>query len=95
MGRALVEAMALGLPVVGAAVGGVPDVVGPDEAGRLVPAEDPEALADALVELGQDVALRQKLGEAARARAERFSTEVADARLLDLYATLIREHAVP
>ncbi|MGH7310608.1 MAG: glycosyltransferase [Candidatus Rokuibacteriota bacterium] len=95
MGRALVEAMALGLPVVGAAVGGVPDVVGPDEAGRLVPAEDPQALADALIELGQDARLRQKLGEAARARAERFTTEAADARLLELYATLVREHGAP
>jgi glycosyltransferase involved in cell wall biosynthesis len=93
MGRALVEAMALGLPVVGAAVGGVPDVVGPDEAGRLVPAEDSQALADALIELGQDAVLRQKLGEAAGARAEQFTTEVADARLLELYATLVREHA--
>jgi len=93
MGRALVEAMALGLPVVGAAVGGVPDVVGPDEAGRLVPAEDVRALAAALIELGQDALLRQKLGEAARTRAERFSTAVADARLLDLYAELVREHA--
>ncbi len=93
MGRALVEAMALGLPVVGTAVGGVPDVVGPDEAGRLVPAEDSHALADALIELGQDSGLREKLGEAARARAERFTTEVAEARLLELYATLVREHS--
>ncbi len=89
MGRALVEAMALGLPVVGTAVGGIPDVVGPDEAGRLIPAEDPAALAGALVELGHDARLRQKLGEAARARAERFSTTVADARLIDLYAELV------
>jgi glycosyltransferase involved in cell wall biosynthesis len=89
MGRALVEAMALGLPVVGTAVGGIPDVVGPDEAGRLIPAEDPGALAGALVELGHDGRLRQKLGEAARARAERFSTTVADARLIDLYAELV------
>jgi glycosyltransferase involved in cell wall biosynthesis len=90
MGRVLVEAMALGLPVVGTAVGGIPDVVGPDEGGRLIPAEDPTALAGALIELGHDARLRQKLGEAARARAERFSTTVADARLIDLYADLVR-----
>lgn len=88
MGRALVEAMAIGLPVVGAAVGGIPAVIGDDEAGRLVPPDDPEALARALVELGRDASLRAKVGEAARARAERFSTAVSEARLLALYTAL-------
>lgn len=91
MGRALVEAMAIGLPVVGAAVGGIPAVIGDDEAGRLVPPDDPEALARALVELGRDASLRAKVGEAARARAERFSTAVSEARLLALYAALARD----
>ncbi len=91
MGRALVEAMAVGLPVVGAAVGGIPAVIGDDEAGRLVPPDDPQALAAALVELGRDATLRAKLGEAAWARAEQFSTAVSEARLLALYAALARE----
>jgi glycosyltransferase involved in cell wall biosynthesis len=90
MGRALVEAMALGLPVVGSAVGGIPAVIGEDEAGRLVPADDVTALAAALASLGRDEALRSKLGEAARTRAERFSTAVADARLVEVYAALAR-----
>jgi glycosyltransferase involved in cell wall biosynthesis len=88
MGRALVEAMALGLPVVGARVGGIPSVIGADEAGRLVALDDARALATALGELGRDPALRTKLAEAARARAEQFTTAVADARLLGLYAGL-------
>jgi glycosyltransferase involved in cell wall biosynthesis len=91
MGRALVEAMALGLPVVGTMVGGIPSVIGPDEAGRLVPTDDPGALAAALGELGRDPRLRAKLAEAARARAEQFSTAVADARLLSLYGALAAE----
>lgn len=88
MGRALVEAMALGVPVVGTAVGGIPSVIGDDEGGRVVAPEDAVALAAALVELGRDPALRAKLGEAARGRAERFSADVAAARLLALYAAL-------
>jgi glycosyltransferase involved in cell wall biosynthesis len=91
MGRALVEAMALGLPVVGSAVGGIPSVIGPDEAGRLIPPDDPQALTAALVELGRDPILRAKVAEAARVRAAQFSTTVADARLLDLYAALARD----
>ena len=91
MGRALVEAMALGVPVVGAEVGGIPSVVGDDEAGRLVPPDDVVALAAALVELGRDPHVRAKLSEVARERAETFSTEVAEVLLLDLYAALVRD----
>jgi glycosyltransferase involved in cell wall biosynthesis len=94
MGRALVEAMALGVPVVGAAVGGIPTVVGDGEAGRLIPPDDPAALATALIELGRDDRLRARLADAARDRAEAFSTAVAEAKLLELYATLVREKAL-
>lgn len=88
MGRALVEAMALGVPVVGAAVGGIPAVIEDGESGRLVPPDDPRALADALIEIGRDARLRATLGEAARARAEAFSTTVAHARMLAVYNAL-------
>ena len=91
MGRALVEAMALGVPVVGADVGGIPSVVGDDEAGRIVPPDDAPALAAALIELGRDAGVRAKLAEVARERAETFSTTVAAAKLLDLYASLVRD----
>jgi len=90
MGRVIVEAMALGLPVVATAVGGIPDVVTDGECGRLVGPEDVDALAAALIELGRDPALRRKLGEAAVRRAEAFSTAVASEKLLAVYATLVR-----
>ena len=91
MGRALVEAMALGRPVVATAVGGIPAVIADAECGRLIPPDDPEALAEALIELGRDAGLRRKLGEAGRQRAETFSTTVANEKLLSLYAALVRE----
>jgi glycosyltransferase involved in cell wall biosynthesis len=91
MGRVIVEAMALGVPVVGAAVGGIPGVVVDGECGLIVPAEDPEALADALARLGRDPLLRAKLGAAAVGRAEAFSTGVMEARTLAVYADLERE----
>jgi glycosyltransferase involved in cell wall biosynthesis len=90
MGRVIVEAMALGLPVVAAAVGGIPAVVTNDECGRLIEPDDVEALAAALVELGHDPGLREKLGETARERAEAFSTAVANTKLLALYEALVR-----
>jgi glycosyltransferase involved in cell wall biosynthesis len=90
MGRVLVEAMALGLPVVGTRVGGIPDVIVDGECGLLVPPEDPAALADALAELGLDAARRAKLGDGARPRAEAFSTTVAAAAMRDIYDGLVR-----
>jgi glycosyltransferase involved in cell wall biosynthesis len=90
MGRALVEAMALGLPVVGAAVGGIPAVVTDGVCGRLVPAGDVEALAEALADLARDGALRAKLGAGAVERAEAFSTAVAGTAMLALYDGLAR-----
>ena len=63
------EAMACGLPVVGADATGVADVVG--ETGIVVPRDDPDALARALVELLDDTGRRAELGRAARIRVER------------------------
>jgi glycosyltransferase involved in cell wall biosynthesis len=89
MGRALVEAMAVGVPVVGTAVGGIPEVVADGTCGRVVAGGDVGALAAALADLGRDPALVRKYGDAAAHRAERFSTAVADARMLALYADLL------
>jgi glycosyltransferase involved in cell wall biosynthesis len=90
MGRVLVEAMALGLPVVGTRVGGIGDVIAEDECGLLVPPDDPAALTEAIVELGLDTARRAKLGAAARPRAEMFSTAVAAATMRGIYDGLVR-----
>jgi glycosyltransferase involved in cell wall biosynthesis len=73
MGRALIEAMAVGLPAVATCVGGIPDVVEDGETGLLVPARDETALADALLKLLRDPVRRQAYGQAARqSTGERF-----------------------
>lgn len=71
-GVAAVEAGATGLPVVASRVGGVGEVVADGETGLLVPPGDPKALANAILRLARDPALRQRMGKAARGRVERF-----------------------
>jgi glycosyltransferase involved in cell wall biosynthesis len=65
---ALLEGMALARPIVAAAVGGIPEMLVDGESGRLVPPDDPEALARAVVELLQDEDRRRRIGDAALAR---------------------------
>jgi len=67
---ALLEAMAAEVPIIAAAVGGVPDVVSRDEA-LLVPPDDPDAVAAALREIMRDPASARKRAHAARERLER------------------------
>ncbi len=67
---AVLEAMALGRPVVATAAGGVPGIVKNDETGFLVEPEDPRALATAIERLLGDRARAKLMGEAARALVE-------------------------
>jgi glycosyltransferase involved in cell wall biosynthesis len=76
MGRALIEAMAAGRPVVASRVGGIPTVVQDRETGLLVPPNDPAALARALDELLRKPDWARELGVAAQAGiGERFSQD--------------------
>jgi glycosyltransferase involved in cell wall biosynthesis len=70
MGRVVVEALARGRPVIGAAAGGIADLVRDGVNGLLVEAGDVDGLADALVRLLSDRALATQLAAAAPASAE-------------------------
>jgi glycosyltransferase involved in cell wall biosynthesis len=84
------EAMACGTPVVASRAGALPEVVGEDGAGLLVPPADPQALAAAIKRLLADKPLREKMGQAARRRIEeRFSWEIAARKTLEVYHELL------
>src|SRR5262249_14864068 len=63
-GRTLIEAMATRKPVIASRVGGMPEVVADKESGLLVPEEDPQALAAAIVTLLEDPSRARRMGEA-------------------------------
>jgi glycosyltransferase involved in cell wall biosynthesis len=80
------EAMAAGKPLVGSRVGGIPELIREGENGLLVPEKDAGALAEALVSLARDTALRERLGAKglAEVRTER-SWEAVGQRFVDVY----------
>lgn len=80
------EAMAMGVPVVGTRTGNTDEVVAPGETGALVPPGDPVALANAIREVLSDPIRRTAMGQAARRRAEdRYSAEQMVRRLESVY----------
>lgn len=88
LGVVLLEAMNFGLPVVGSSVGGILDIVVPEESGLLVPPGDASALARALQRLLSDPALARRLGAAGR---DRVRTEFSWAAIVERWIAVYRE----
>lgn len=68
----IMEAMAMRLPVVTTPIGGIPEIVVHGETGLLIPPNSPEALTEAICELGRDPERRRAMGLAGRQRVERY-----------------------
>ena len=100
LGIVNLEAMAMGLPIVGSATGGIPDVIIDDETGLLVPIEqvqdgtgtpiDPARfevdLAERLTTLVTDAEAAKTMGQAARLRVEEhFAWEAIAQQTMDVY----------
>ena len=82
----LLEAMALGAPVISTPVSGIPELVVHEQTGLLVPERDPEALADALGRLLADPGLAAALAARGRAHVEaHYSLALNVARLRTLF----------
>ena len=76
LGSTVLDAMAMGLAVVGTRAGGIPEAVVHGETGLLVPPGEPKPLASSLVRLLKEPALRRQYGDAGRARvAEHFGVD--------------------
>lgn len=94
LGTIMLEAMALGLPVIASRVGGVYSVLHDQENGLLVPPSDSRALADRIQELLGDPLRARQIGESGRQLVQR---EYGLDRMLqdtaELYRMTLRQHA--
>lgn len=91
---ALLEAMAVGCPVVATRVGGIPEVIENDVNGLLVDPADALSLANAVRELLEDRSKALSFGDKGRARIEQeFSASLMAARMLGMYRSVLSDVA--
>ncbi len=89
LGTSIIDAMAMGRPIVATNTGGIPELIVSGESGILVERENPEQLADAIKRLAADAALRKRISEGARRRAGAFSIENTVRKTIAVYGTLL------
>ncbi|MCP4536928.1 MAG: colanic acid biosynthesis glycosyltransferase WcaL, partial [Chloroflexi bacterium] len=89
---AMMEALAMGVPVVSTRVSGIPELVRHQETGLLTPEKDVEAFAAAMIQLAEDDALRQRLAANGRSLVEQeFNIQENGRRSVDLFRQVIQE----
>ena len=81
------EALACGTPVVGSDISSIPEIVG--DAGVLLPPDDAEGMAGALIQLATDEGFRAELSRRALAQAARFSWERTARETLAAYQDVV------
>jgi glycosyltransferase involved in cell wall biosynthesis len=87
---ALMEALALGLPVVATAVGGIPEGVSQGVEGFLVAPGCPDEFADAIARLASDPELCRRMAESAASRGVQFDIGPVVRRYEERYRALVR-----
>lgn len=86
-GNVIIEAASAGIPAVATKIYGLTDAIEDEQTGILVPVNDANALADALLRLTKNPLLREKMGRRARMRAvQHFSSALVAKELADYYA---------
>jgi len=90
LGLVFLEAMAAGLPILATDVSAIPEVVLPRETGELVPVDDPQSLAETMVEWSRNPQQRARMGAAGQARVRTaFGLPTMVDRTLEVYRSLI------
>ncbi len=90
LGIVLLEAQALGVPVIGTDVGGIPDVIEHGKTGLLVPASDAKALSEAIVRILTEPGLGDRLAAGAQERLAKFDWDKIAERYAELYEELAK-----
>jgi glycosyltransferase involved in cell wall biosynthesis len=96
MSNSLLEGMAAGLPFVATKVSGNAEVALEGQTALLVPADDPEALGQAILALAADPAKRREMGDAARRHiVAHYGFDLCASRYESLYLSLLAGSGIP
>jgi glycosyltransferase involved in cell wall biosynthesis len=90
LGTSVMDAQAMGIPVVATDTGGVPDAVEDGVSGLLVPPRDPKELARAIVRMLDEDPLRQRIAKTALAKSRGYDYRHMVYKTLDAYRELVR-----
>ncbi|UPS90989.1 glycosyltransferase family 4 protein [Bizionia sp. M204] len=90
--RVLLEAAAVGLPIISTDVTGVREFAKNNQEAILVPSKNTEALVDAIIKLGTNKNLANKLAESALKRVETFSLENVSKQYITIFEDAINQH---
>lgn len=89
LGLSLIEAMAAGKPVIGTALGGIPEVIEDKENGLLVPPKDSTALANAIISILTNEKMAKKMGNRGKEIVKsKFSSHIMINKIENLYTEL-------
>lgn len=92
LGTSILDAQALGLPVVACRTGGVPEIVFDGENGYLVPPRDSDALAQAIADLIEHHEKRRAFGERGFETVQNFSIDKTVHKNIELYKQLVAHY---
>ena len=93
-GRTIIEAGAVGIPSIGANIGGIAEIIVDGVSGRLIPSEDSWALTEALGQMLENDPMRREMGESAFRRcAQDFSIAAHTRQMMDLFDEVLERKA--
>ncbi len=92
-GLAVLEAMAVGLPVAGSISGGLVELLGHGKFGLLFERENTSALVQSLIQYAKDTALRSAMGSAAQQAALEYTSRKMYERIQKVYENVLKERA--
>ena len=84
-GRVVVEAMACGVPVIATRTGGIPEILTDMQNGMLVPENDCDSIAEAIMKLSREKSLKKRLVEEGYKRAEHFSRATHIEKMVNVF----------
>ena len=94
MGNSFIEAMSVGVPVIGTAVGGIPDIIDDNKTGIFCRTDDPHHLAEKIQFLMSDTRVVADLRENGRRLVEeKFSWDAITHSYYEIFESLLRAHA--